>query len=93
MLPRLLALVGALGELGEAEVAVGDEGAHAEFPGQGEGLAVVFSSLLSLRRLAPSRNVVLSELIIDYSAKLHIEKANADAITLVVELPLEGLAH
>ena len=41
----------------EAAVAVGLERAHAEFLGQGEGLAVVGFGLLDLRRLAPRRNV------------------------------------
>jgi hypothetical protein len=36
---------------------VRQERAHAQFLGQGEGLAVVFSSLLALWRLAPRRNV------------------------------------
>ena len=41
----------------EAEVAVGQERAHAELLGQGEGLAVVGFGLLALRRLAPRRNL------------------------------------
>src|SRR2546422_8502765 len=41
MLLRLLALAGAPEELGEAEVAVGDEGAHAELAGERQRLAVV----------------------------------------------------
>src|SRR5262245_35438069 len=38
---RLLALAGAPVELAEAEVAVGDEGAHAARLGEGQGLAVM----------------------------------------------------
>jgi hypothetical protein len=41
MLPRLCLVAGALVELAEAEVAVGDERAHAEFGGQRERLTVV----------------------------------------------------
>ena len=41
----------------EAAVAVGLERAHAQFLGQGEGLAVVGFGLLALRGLAPRRNV------------------------------------
>ena len=43
--------------------------------------------------LAPSRNVVLSELVVDYAATLRIEASAADTLTLVVDLPLEGLPH
>ena len=39
-------------ELAEAEVAVGLEGAHTEFVGQGEGLAVVGFGLLEIRGIA-----------------------------------------
>ena len=38
-------------------MAVGLERAHAEFLGQGEGLAVVIFSLIALRRLAPRRDL------------------------------------
>src|SRR5262245_30424347 len=53
MLLRLLALAGAPVELAEAEVAVGDEGAHAELVGQSEGLAVVGLGPVALRRIPP----------------------------------------
>ena len=43
--------------------------------------------------LAPSREIVLLELAIDYDATLRMEDADADAITLVMDLPLEGLSH
>jgi hypothetical protein len=43
--------------------------------------------------LAPSRNVVLSELVIDYNATLRIEESDGDTITLIVDLPLEGLTN
>ncbi|WP_352502886.1 MULTISPECIES: ubiquinone biosynthesis methyltransferase UbiE [unclassified Mesorhizobium] len=43
--------------------------------------------------LAPSREVVLLELAVDYNATLWIEDADGDAIKLVVDLPLEGLQH
>jgi hypothetical protein len=41
--------------------------------------------------LAPSREVVLLELAIDYNATLRVEQVGADIITLVVDLPLEGM--
>ncbi|MCF6098618.1 MULTISPECIES: ubiquinone biosynthesis methyltransferase UbiE [Mesorhizobium] len=41
--------------------------------------------------LAPSREVVLLELVIDYNATLRVEQVGADIITLVVDLPLEGM--
>lgn len=43
--------------------------------------------------LAPSREVVLLELAIDYNATLRLEEAVTDAITLVVDLPIEGLPN
>ncbi|TPI67877.1 ubiquinone biosynthesis methyltransferase UbiE [Mesorhizobium sp. B2-8-9] len=43
--------------------------------------------------LAPSREVVLLELAVDYNATLRVEEAESDTIKLVVELPLEGLQH
>jgi hypothetical protein len=43
--------------------------------------------------LAPSREIVLSELTIDYNATLRVEETDVDAITLVVDLPLEGLPN
>ncbi len=46
MLLRLRAVAGAAVELAEAEVAVGDEGAHAELVGEGQRLAVVPFSVL-----------------------------------------------
>src|SRR5438552_14378919 len=46
MLMRLLALARAPGELAEAEVAVGDERAHAELAGERQRLAVVAFSVL-----------------------------------------------
>ncbi len=43
--------------------------------------------------LAPSREVVLSELAIDYNATLRLVEAEADAVTLIVDLPLERLPN
>ncbi|MDX8482279.1 ubiquinone biosynthesis methyltransferase UbiE [Mesorhizobium sp. VK24D] len=43
--------------------------------------------------LAPSREVVLLELAVDYNATLRVEDAGGDAIKLVVDLPLEGPQH
>ncbi|WP_353646638.1 ubiquinone biosynthesis methyltransferase UbiE [Mesorhizobium sp. WSM2239] len=45
--------------------------------------------------LAPSREVVLAELAIDYNATLSLEKGDDDdvAITLVVDLPLEDVPN
>ncbi|MBZ9763994.1 ubiquinone biosynthesis methyltransferase UbiE [Mesorhizobium sp. CA8] len=40
--------------------------------------------------LAPSREIVLLELAIDYNATIRVEEAGNDAIKLVVDLPLEG---
>ncbi|WP_354417653.1 ubiquinone biosynthesis methyltransferase UbiE [Mesorhizobium shonense] len=40
--------------------------------------------------IAPSREVVLLELAIDYGATLRVEEADGDAIKLVADLPLEG---
>lgn len=43
--------------------------------------------------LAPSREVVLLELAIDHNATFRLDEAGADTITLVVDLPLEGLPN
>jgi hypothetical protein len=43
--------------------------------------------------LAPSREIVLLGLAIDHNATLRVEKPGADVITLVVDLPLQGLAN
>jgi hypothetical protein len=43
--------------------------------------------------VAPSREIVLLELAIDYNATLRVVKAGADIITLVVDLPLQGLPN
>jgi len=43
--------------------------------------------------LAPSREVVLLELAVDYNATIRLDDAGADTITLVVDLPLEGLPN
>ncbi|WP_394885802.1 ubiquinone biosynthesis methyltransferase UbiE [Mesorhizobium sp. AaZ16] len=43
--------------------------------------------------LAPSREIVLLELAIDYNATLRFEEINSDTITLVVDLPLESLPN
>src|SRR5262249_39981008 len=51
MLVRLLTLARAPVELAEAEVAVGDEGAHAEVAGERQRLAVVPLSRLSVERM------------------------------------------
>lgn len=42
--------------------------------------------------LAPSREVILLELVVDYNATLRLEEAGADTIRLVVDLLLEDLA-
>jgi len=41
--------------------------------------------------LAPSREVVLLELVVDYNATLRLEESEADTLRLVVDLPLEDL--
>jgi hypothetical protein len=43
--------------------------------------------------LAPSREIVLLELSIDYNATLWLEETNSDTITLVIDLPLESLQN
>ncbi len=43
--------------------------------------------------LAPSREVVLLELAIDYNATLWLEDGDADTIMLVMDLPLEDLPN
>ncbi|MER8824886.1 ubiquinone biosynthesis methyltransferase UbiE, partial [Mesorhizobium sp. M0991] len=43
--------------------------------------------------LAPSREIVLLELAVDYNATLRVEDAEGEAIKLVVDLPLEGLQN
>jgi hypothetical protein len=43
--------------------------------------------------LAPSREVVLLELAIDYKATLRLEDVETNIVKLVVDLPLEGLPH
>jgi hypothetical protein len=45
------------------------------------------------RDLAPSREIVLLELAVDYNATLRLEDINSDTITLVVDLPLESLPN
>ena len=57
MLLRLLALVRARVELAEAEVAVGDERAHAELAGEGQRLAEVAFGVLG----AASRRYITGE--------------------------------
>src|SRR5262249_49153352 len=53
VLLRLLTLARALVELAEAEVAVGDEGAHTKLLGQDGSLPIVGCGLRALWRLAP----------------------------------------
>jgi hypothetical protein len=43
--------------------------------------------------LAPSREIVLLGLAIDHNATLRVDRPGADAITLVVDLPLQGLLN
>ncbi|MER9330813.1 ubiquinone biosynthesis methyltransferase UbiE [Mesorhizobium sp. M0488] len=43
--------------------------------------------------LAPSREIVLLELAVDYNATFRVEETDGDAIRLVVDLPLESLPH
>jgi hypothetical protein len=57
MLLGLLALVRAAVELAEAEVAVGDEGAHAEFFRHAESLPVMLLRVLQRRRLEAGGDV------------------------------------
>src|SRR5216684_3446929 len=57
MLLRLLALVRTPVELSEAEVAVGDERAHAAGLGEGEGLAVASLAALGIEPIGMARDV------------------------------------
>ena len=57
MLLRLLALARAPVEFAEAEVAVGDEGAHAARLGEGERLPVVRFRLFGVQSIAMGRDV------------------------------------
>src|SRR5262249_19255045 len=57
MLLRLLAIAGALVELAEAEVAMGDEGAHAARLGQGERLAIVSLTAHGIEHVDMRRDV------------------------------------
>jgi len=43
--------------------------------------------------VAPSRDIVLLELVIDYNATIQLERADAGFVTLVIDLPLEDLAN
>ena len=57
VLPRLLALARARSQLPEAEVAVGDERAHAARLGEGQRLAVVSLAALGIEPLGVGRDV------------------------------------
>ena len=57
MLLRLLALAGAPEELGEAEVTVGDEGAHAAGLGERQRLAVMGLAALDIEPVGMGRDV------------------------------------
>src|SRR5215813_11341715 len=57
LLLRLLAFAGALVEFAEAEVAVGDEGAHAASFGKGQRLAIVSVAPLGIETVAMGRNI------------------------------------
>lgn len=41
--------------------------------------------------LAPSRESVLLDLAVNYDARLHLDESTAPTITLIVDLPLEGM--
>ena len=43
--------------------------------------------------VAPSRDMVLLELAVDYNATFRLETVDADTVTLVVDLPIGGLAN
>lgn len=57
----------------------------------GEGQERYLSSLSG--DVAPSRDVMLIELAVNYNATIKLEDGDDDTITLVVDLPLGGLAH
>ena len=57
MLAGLLALARAPVELAEAEVAVGDERAHAQRLGEGQGLAIVGLGALGVEAVGMGRDV------------------------------------
>lgn len=43
--------------------------------------------------VAPSRDMMLLELTVNYNATLRLEEVDADTVTIVVDLPLGGLAN
>ncbi|MFI0848045.1 ubiquinone biosynthesis methyltransferase UbiE [Mesorhizobium sp. IMUNJ 23232] len=43
--------------------------------------------------IAPSRDMMLLELAVNYHAAIRLDEVDGDTITLVVDLPLGGLAH
>jgi len=57
VLPRLLALTRAPGELAEAEVAVGDEGTHAAWLRKGQRLVVMTLAALGVQPIGMARDV------------------------------------
>jgi hypothetical protein len=58
---------------------------------EGDGRARYLSSLSG--DIAPSRDMMLLELAVNYHAAIRLDEAGGDTITLVVDLPLGGLAH
>src|SRR5262245_41989257 len=72
MLLRLLEFARAAVELTEAEVAVGDEGAHVEFVGECHRLAVVAFAVLDVRRFAMRRDLALQSKSQRFDAALFI---------------------
>lgn len=58
---------------------------------EGDGQGRYLSSLSG--DIAPSRDMMLLELSVNYQAAIRMEEVDGDTITLVVDLPLGGLAH
>lgn len=57
----------------------------------GSGYARYLDSILT--DLAPSREVILLDLAINFDAEIRLEEQAAPSITLVVDLPLEGIVN
>lgn len=57
----------------------------------GSGYARYLDSILT--DLAPSREVILLDLAINFDAEIRLEEQASPSITLVVDLPLEGIVN
>src|SRR5438445_6352874 len=85
MLLRLLALAHAPVQLAEAEVAVGDEGAHAARLGERQRLAVVSLAALGVEPVGMGRDVAeqVQRMSREPGVRRRVERAVAQALRLV----------